>query len=145
METADRHEDISDEVWQLLESRLPERKGAWGGNAHDNRTFVNGVFWILRTGAAWRDLPAEYGSWKNAHRRFCRWRDRGIWEIILELLVEIPDYKWLILADYRDMSRKIAGSTPRYIWPWMRMICRSERLLQKAPRLVMYARRPIAD
>ena len=47
------------------------------------RRFINGVFWILRTGAPWRDLPEAYGHWKNVHRRFCRWRDKGIWERIL--------------------------------------------------------------
>ena len=41
------------------------------------------VFWILRTGAPWRDLPPDYGDWKNTHRRFCRWRDKGIGEKLL--------------------------------------------------------------
>ena len=69
--------DISDETWNLLENYLPGRKGTGGGNARDNRQFINAAFWILRTGASWRDLPSDYGDWKNTHRRFCRWRDRG--------------------------------------------------------------------
>ena len=44
----------------------------------DNRRFVNAVLWIMRTGAPWRDLPPDYGNWKNTHRRFCRWRDKGV-------------------------------------------------------------------
>ncbi|MDR0674433.1 MAG: transposase, partial [Zoogloeaceae bacterium] len=40
-----------------MEAHLPGRKGAWGGNARDDRQFTNGVFWIWRTGAPWRDLP----------------------------------------------------------------------------------------
>ena len=67
--TYHRH-DISDETWELLENHLPGRKGTWGGNARDNRQFINAVFWILRTGAPWRDLPPDYGDWKNTHRRF---------------------------------------------------------------------------
>ena len=59
-----RH-DISDEFWSKLEPLLPGRKGSWGGQAQDNRRFINAVFWILRTGAPWRDLPASYGGWKN--------------------------------------------------------------------------------
>ena len=47
-----------------------------GGVARDNRLFINAVFWILRTGAPWRDLPPDYGDWKNPHRRFCHWRDK---------------------------------------------------------------------
>ena len=50
-----RH-DISDEFWSKLEPLLPGRKGSWGGRAQNNRRFINAVFWILRTGAPWRDL-----------------------------------------------------------------------------------------
>jgi len=71
----------------LLEPHLIGRAG-WGRIAHDNRRFLNGVLWILRPGGPWRDLPANYGDWKNTHRRFCRWRDKGIWEMLLEHLVE---------------------------------------------------------
>ncbi len=86
-ESGYRRHDISDRVRQLLGSHLPGRKGAWGGKARDNRLFINAVFWILRMGAPWRDLPPDYGDWKNTHRRFCRWRDKGIWEALLGQLV----------------------------------------------------------
>ena len=59
-----RH-DIPDSVWECLEPQLLGRKGTWGGNARDNRQFINAVFWILRTGAPWRDLPPDYGELKN--------------------------------------------------------------------------------
>ena len=80
-----RRHDISDEIWKLLEPHLPGREGVWGGIAEDNRLFIDAVFWILRTGAPWRDLPPDYGGWSNAHRRFIRWRDKGIWEKLLEM------------------------------------------------------------
>ena len=92
-----RRHDISDRVWELLDPLLPGRKGSWGGKARDNRLFINAVFWILRTGAPWRDLPPDYGDWKNTHRRFCRWRDKGIWEKLLEQLVVDPDFEWLMI------------------------------------------------
>ena len=63
--TAHRRHDLSDQTWALLEPHLPDRVGAWGGNARDNRLFINAVLWILRTGAPWRDLPPDYGSWSN--------------------------------------------------------------------------------
>ena len=56
---------------------LPGDGGKRGRPARDNRLFPNTVFWILRTGAPRRDLPPECGDWKNTHRGFCRWRDRG--------------------------------------------------------------------
>jgi transposase len=145
-----RH-DISDKLWEKLEPHLPGREGLWGGIANDNRKFINGVFWIIRTGAPWRDLPPDYGDWKNTHRRFCRWRDKGIWEGLLEQLVGETDLEWLMIdathikvhqhgagakGGNQDMSRTKGGLTPRYIWPWMRMVCRSELLLQKVPKLI---------
>ncbi len=151
MRDGHRRHDISDEIWSKLEHHLPGRKGCWGGVADDNRLFINAVFWILRTGAPWRDLPPDYGKWKNVHRRFCRWRDKGIWEGILEQLTNDPDYEWLMIdstfikahqhsagarGGSQEMSRTKGGSIQRYIWPWMRMVCRSELLLLKVPELI---------
>jgi transposase len=149
-----RRHDLTDRTWELLEPHLPGREGAWGGVAQDNRRFINAVFWILRTGAPWRDLPPAYGDWKNTQRRFCRWRDKGVWEALLEQLIVEPDYEWLMIdashikvhphaagakGGNQGMGRTKGGSTPRYIWPWMRLVCRSEPLLQRLP--VQIARR----
>ena len=153
MQSAHRRHDISDRTWELLEPHLSGRKGARGVTARDNRLFINAVFWILRTGAPWRDLPPDYGDWKNTHRRFCRWRDKGHWEILLETLVNEPDFEWLMIdashikvhphaagarGGNQDMDRTKGGSIPRYIWPWMRMVCRSECLLQRVPLLTAH-------
>ena len=115
------------------------------------------IFWILRTGAPWRDLPPDYGDWKNTHRRFCRWRDRGIWEALLERLVDEPDYEWLMIdashikvhqhatgaqGGNQDMAVTKGGSTVRYIWPWMRMVCQSEFLLQQVPWRIVHRLQP---
>ena len=143
-----RH-DISDRVWAILEPLLPGRAGSWGGIAQDNRRFINGVLWWLRTGAPVRDIPSDYGYWSNIHRRFLRWRDNGTWEILLENLIDNPDFEWLIIdsshckvhphaagavGGNQAMGRTKGGLTPRCIWPWMRMVCRSEFLLQKVPQ-----------
>jgi len=151
MAQAYRRHDISDRVWVLLEPHLPGRAGSWGGIAKDNRRFINAVFWILRTGAPWRDLPPDYGDWKNTHRRFCRWRDKGIWEGLLEQLVDDPNYEWLMIdashikvhphaagavGGNQLMNITKGGSTRSCIWPWMRMVCRSECLLRKAPQRI---------
>ena len=129
MDQGHRRHDISDRIWELLEPLLPGRPGSWGGKARDNRLFINAVFWILRTGAPWRDLPPDYGDWKNTHRRFCRWRDKGIWEKLLEQLVVDPDFEWLMIdathikvhphasgarGGNQEMSRTKGGSIPRY-------------------------------
>ncbi len=145
-----RH-DMSDQLWQELEPHLSGGKGKVGHPATNNRLFINAVLWILRTGAPWRDLPASYGDWKNTHRRFCRWRDSGMWEKLLEKVVKEPDFEWLMIdashikvhqhasgakGGNQDMGRTKGGSIQRYIWPWMRMACRSEYLLQQVPQLI---------
>ena len=151
MKEAFQRHDITDEAWALLEPHLPGRRGSWGGRAKDNRQFINAVFWILRTGAPWRDLPAVYGGWSNTHRRFIRWRDKGIWEKLLEKLINAPGYEWIMIdashakvhphaagarGGNQGMSRTKGGSIQKYLWPWMRMVCRSEYLLQTVPQLI---------
>jgi len=151
MESALHRHDITDKAWELLSPHLPGQAGQWGGRAKDNRLFINAVFWILRAGAPWRDLPPEYGKWGTVYQRFNRWRTSGVWEKALEVLIVEPDYEWLMIdashvkvhphaagakGGNQDMGRTKGGSTARYIWPWMRMVCRSEFLLQAVPRLI---------
>lgn len=111
MDAAHRRHDISDHIWELLEPHLPGREGTRGATGRDNRLFLNAVFWILRTGAPWRDLPPDYGGWKNTHRRFCRWRDKGVWQHLLELLVDEPDFEWLMIdASYIKVHHDGTGA-----------------------------------
>ena len=145
-----RH-DISDKAWALIEPHTIGNKGTWGGNAKDTRLFINAVFWILRTGAPWRDLPPDYGNWNTVQRRFCRWRDKGIWEKILEALIDEPDYEWLMIdashikvhphaagaaGGNQDMERTKGGSIQRYTWPWMRMVFQSDSLSLRVPQRI---------
>ena len=126
-----RRHDISDRAWTIIEPYLPGRPGSKSRPAKDNRTFINAVFWILRSGAPWRDLPPDYGHWKNVHRRFCRWRDKGIWGKLLELLIVDPDYEWLMIdatfikvhphaagarGGNQGMGRTKGGSIQKSIW-----------------------------
>ena len=153
MSTEIHRHDITDKMWDVLEQHLPKQKGEWGGNnANDNRVFLNGVFWILRTGAPWRDMPSDYGNWNSVAKRFRRWVENGVWEEILECVVDDPDYEWLMIdashikvhphaagavGGNQDMGRTKGGSTRRYIWPWMRMVCRSEYLLHRVPSMIV--------
>lgn len=76
---AQRYE-LSPQQWEHLKESLPGKVGDRGRPAVDNRQFVNGVLWILRSGARWSDLPARYGNWKSVHKRFTRWARAGVWE-----------------------------------------------------------------
>lgn len=71
--------DLTDEQWAQIEPLLP-RRAATGRPPTDHRQIVNGILWILRTGAPWRDLPERYGPWSTVASRFYRWRQAGVWE-----------------------------------------------------------------
>ena len=75
--------DLSNEYWERLKSLLPTEKPRTGKPNHDHRRVVNGILWILRTGAPWRDLPERYGKWQSVVTRFYRWQKAGIWNQIL--------------------------------------------------------------
>jgi len=83
--------DLTDKEWERLQPLLPPQKPIVGRPAHDHRTIINGILWILRTGAPWRDLPMQYGKWTTVVSRFYRWRVAGIWQYILTKLQEQAD------------------------------------------------------
>ena len=83
--------------WQRLAPLLPGKAGDPGRTASDNRLFVNGVLWVLRSGAHWCDLPERYGKWKSLHQRFARWAKAGVWERVFEALIEDADNEYLML------------------------------------------------
>lgn len=74
-----RRGELSDEQWQRLEPLLPAQKPRTGRPNVEHRQIINGILWVLRTGAPWRDLPERYGSWSTVASRFYRWREAGIW------------------------------------------------------------------
>jgi len=97
MEQTQRRHDISDKEWEHIKPYLAGQPGQWGGIAKDNRAFINAVFWILRTGAPWRDLPPDYGKWNTVWKRFRRWAKSGFWGELLEKLTVEPDFEWLMI------------------------------------------------
>ena len=89
--------ELSASQWRKIEGFLPGRKGSVGVTAKDNRLFVNGVLWILRSGAHWKHLPAGDGNWKSLHKRFTRWSKSGIWERIFEMLLADCDNRYIMI------------------------------------------------
>lgn len=89
--------ELSDAQWRRIADLLPGKKGDPGRSAADNRLFVNGVLWVLRSGAHWQDLPERYGKWKSLHKRFGRWAENGVWERIFADLIEDPDNDYVML------------------------------------------------
>jgi putative transposase len=88
---------LSDAQWQRIAPLVPGKPGDPGRHGEDNRRFVEAVLWLGRTGAPWRDLPAEFGEWNSVFRRFSRWAKRGVWSRILEQVSHDPDLESLII------------------------------------------------
>ena len=72
---------MRDEEWAYFEPFLIQKRGR---PPQDHRKVLDAVFWIMRTGAPWRDLPAELGDWNAVWRQFRRWAEYGVWDAILE-------------------------------------------------------------
>jgi transposase len=83
--------DLTNQQWERLHPLLPPQKPKVGRPNEDHRTIVNGILWIDRTGAPWRDLPERYGCWSTVASRFYRWRQVGVWQRILEALQQQAD------------------------------------------------------
>jgi len=87
--------DLSDFEWALVQPLLPNKPR--GVARVDDRRVLNGIFWVLRTGSPWRDLPERYGPPTTIYNRFNRWAKAGVWLRVFEALAEkSPDSLLLI-------------------------------------------------
>jgi transposase len=123
MTTPPRRHELTDEQWQRLQPLLPAEKPPTGRPNKDHRTIINGILWILGTGAQWADLPERYGSYKTVSSRFYRWRKAGIWDRILSALQQDADaqgaVQWTIhyvdgsIVRAHQSAAGAKGGTPR--------------------------------
>lgn len=74
--------DLTDCEWRVIEPLLPNKPR--GVPRVDDRRVLNGIFWVLRSGAPWRDLPERYGPRKTCYNRFVRWRKAGVWDRMMD-------------------------------------------------------------
>jgi transposase len=89
MTAKSRAEELTNEQWNLIEPLLPvlpRRADGRGRPWRDNREVLNGIVWVLRTGAAWADLPDRFPPYQTCHRRFQQWVRAGILRQVLEAL-----------------------------------------------------------
>lgn len=89
--------ELSQAQWERIADLLPGKASDPGRTASDNRLFVNGVLWVLRSGAHWCDLPERYGRWKTLHKRFSRWSKAGVWDRVFADLIKDRDNQYLMI------------------------------------------------
>lgn len=88
---------LDDDDWSRIAPHIIGDERSRGTSGRDNRMFVEGVLWIVRTGAPWRDLPEVFGDWNTVYRRFSRWSRKGIWDRIFAAMSDDPDFEYLIV------------------------------------------------
>jgi len=76
--------DLSDKEWALIAPLLPNKPR--GVARVDDRRVINAIFYVLRTGSPWRDLPERYGPYTTAYNRYNRWARAGVWLDVFNLL-----------------------------------------------------------
>jgi transposase len=81
--------DLTDFEWRVIEPLLPNKPR--GVPRVDDRRVLNGIFWVLRSGAPWRDLPERYGPRTTCYNRFVRWRKAGVWDRLMDAITVAHD------------------------------------------------------
>lgn len=112
-----RRYELTDEAYGLIEDLLPGANPLGGGQWRPHRQVLNGMFWILHTGAQWREMPGRYGPWKTAYNRFRRWQKEGLLDRILQRLQARLDAEgridwdlWCVDGSSIRASRSAAGA-----------------------------------
>ena len=88
---------VSDILWQRLEPHLPGKVSDAGVTAKDNRLFLEAVFWRVRIGSPWRDLPPAFGHWNSQFRRFRRWAMVGVFESLFKAVSGDADLEYALI------------------------------------------------
>jgi len=111
-----RRYELTEAQYTLIEDLLPEN-GKRGSQWQEHRRVLNGIFWILNSGAQWRELPERYGKWNSVYQRFNRWSGNGLIAQLLERLhLRLNDEgfidhdTWLIDSTIVRASRSAAGA-----------------------------------
>ncbi|MER3421975.1 MAG: hypothetical protein C4293_00815 [Nitrospiraceae bacterium] len=133
--------DLTDEQWALLQPLIPaprRRPDGRGRPWQDTRAVLNGILWVLKTGARWQDLPTRYPPYQTCHRRFQHWVRSGVLEQVQALAEDVRERGGLDLSEGLIdgtfvMAQKggtgwepPSGATGRKSWQWQTaLVCRS--------------------
>jgi transposase len=133
-----RGEELTDEQWAIIAPLIPEpprREDGRGRPWKDTREVINGVLWILRSGARWQDLPDRFPPYQTCHRRFQQWSRDGTLRNVLEALAEdlrvrgeidlsecFIDGTFIVAKKGAQKWERLSGAKARSSWQWQTLL-----------------------
>ena len=111
-----RRFEVSDEQWAILSPYLGNTQKKTGRPQSDNRKLLNGVLWILRTGAPWRDLPEYYGPWQTVYKRFVQWEKNEKLKKLFESLQKGADMQDLCIDGTYIKAHRASAGAKKGMW-----------------------------
>ena len=104
---------IRNDQWTKIVKFLRACPRAYVGQEDACRRFVEGVLWIMRSGAQWRLLPKKYGGWNSVYKRFARWCDHGVWDQMHHHFADDPDMEQVIVDSTIIRAHPCAAGAPQ--------------------------------
>jgi transposase len=107
--------DLTDFEWRVIAPLLPNKPR--GVPRVDDRRVLNGIFWVLRSGAPWRDLPERYGPRTTCYNRFARWRKAGVWDHLMDAITAAHDGEIQMINSTSVRAYQQAATAKRGVRP----------------------------
>jgi len=105
-------QELRDDQWAIIEPFVPGGRKGRRGPRSNGRRFINGLLWLARSGARWKDLPVRFGAYQTIKRRYYRWIENGVIEKIFNALAGEADFEWIQIDATIIRAHKHAAGAP---------------------------------